>query len=617
MNIVNRIQFPRTSETSRLYMKCNEAAMLNFDAGKVEVSLSKNGILSFDSYFNSFYEKFYAKYTKLHSLYYLLKLEGYFQVSLYREFHKQENRELIHTQIFENCQALQPVKIVLPESWRSENAGRVYLEITCLSDSGSFIGGFIATDQPKVREVSLGVVTCTFKKEAYVKNTLDTIVKDDSLKEKSLAVFVVDNGQTLQRDEFKDSRIQLIPNRNLGGAGGFTRGLIQALQEEKHTHFLLMDDDIDLESESIYRLFSLYEYATQDFAVSGSMLDLYKKYTLYEAGGLYAKCFDSDGSHLYSPFSIVPLKNKLNLNNSASNNLLLSEDIPDYGAFWFFALSREIIHEIGLPMPFFIRADDIEFGLRITKCLGKQVVAFPSIAVWHEPFYTKNPIWVTYYQWRNTLVTHSIQNSLTYSVAIQFFTKSFLRKIFIFDYNSAEVMLKGFEDYMKGPSVIKSQDPERLHIDILALSKKYSSQNLSANTLLKIDSKPHLLSQNKSEFILKIKKTLGLLTLNGHLLPSFMLSNESVLYWIGSEREDWWTKIFPKKQVIISREGNNTIAHHKMSNLVGIGLLLRWFQIILRSAIQWSSVSSEWRKSHKYFTSIEFWKEYLKLNEQT
>jgi len=38
-----------------------------------------------------------------------------------------------------------------------------------------------------------------------------------------------------------------------------------------------MDDDIELDSESIYRLFSLYEYAKDDFAVAGSMLDLYKK----------------------------------------------------------------------------------------------------------------------------------------------------------------------------------------------------------------------------------------------------------------------------------------------------------------------------------------------------
>jgi len=50
-----------------------------------------------------------------------------------------------------------------------------------------------------------------------------------------------------------------------------------------------MDDDIELDSESIYRLFSLYEYAKDDFAVAGSMLDLYKKNVLYQAGALHSK----------------------------------------------------------------------------------------------------------------------------------------------------------------------------------------------------------------------------------------------------------------------------------------------------------------------------------------
>jgi len=49
--------------------------------------------------------------------------------------------------------------------------------------------------------------------------------------------------------------VQLIPNKNVGGSGGFARGLVEALQENTYSHFLFMDDDIELDSESIYRLF--------------------------------------------------------------------------------------------------------------------------------------------------------------------------------------------------------------------------------------------------------------------------------------------------------------------------------------------------------------------------
>lgn len=613
MTVVNRIKFPSTSETSSLYIKCSEGAYLNLCTEHQEIVFTQNSVLSLDTYFNSFFEKFYAKYTQISSLYYLLTLEGNFQVALYREHPHQETRELIHTESFEKCQLSKPVKISLPDSWRSEDAGRVYLEITCLGEHGLFTEGVIATDQPNTKEVSLGIVICTFKKETYVKNTVNTILKDSFLQSKSFKIFVVDNGSTLKKDEFNQQNVELIPNRNVGGSGGFTRGLIQALDENIYTHFLLMDDDVELDSESIYRLFPLYEYANQDFAVSGAMLDLYKKSMVYEAGALYGIHFGANGKPVHSPFGRVPLKHKLNLEKTTTN-IFLTEDNPDYGAFWFFAFSKEIVAKIGLPMPYFIKVDDMEFGTRIKERLGNPIVAFPGIAVWHEPFYAKNPVWVTYYATRNHLITHSIRESLRYLEAVKFLTKGLFYQLFLFDYNSAEMLLRGFEDYIKGPDKVKSTDPEKLHASIVELSKMYKSQSLqySESTNNKFDPK----SLNQQTKVTFLKKIIALLTLNGHLIPNFLLSNEDAFLWIGSDYQDWWPKAFAKKRVIISREGNNSIQKNEMSRATGIGILVRWLQIVIKSATRWSSVSLEWKNSFSYFTSTEFWKDYLKLKEQ-
>ncbi len=610
MNVVSRIRFPRTPETSSLYMKCNEGASLNLHTEHAEVSLTRNGVLSLNTYFNSFYEKFYAKYTELYSLYYLLKLEGDFQVSLYREQYGTENRELIHIQSFENCQPLEPVKIVLPDSWRTEDAGRVYLEIKCLSEHGSFTGGFIATEQPKLREVSLGIVTCTFKKEIYVKNTVSAIFKDDFLQDKNFKVFVVDNGRTLKKDDFDDQRVQLIPNRNVGGSGGFTRGLLEALEEDVHTHFLFMDDDIELESESIYRLFPLYEYANQDFAIAGSMLDLYKKHILYEAGAVYAKELNNDGDYRYHPLKVTPLKYKLNLENPQMTNLLLSEDSPDYGGFWFFSFSKRTIKAIGLPMPFFIKVDDLEFGLRIKEHFGNVIVAFPGIAVWHEPFYAKHIVWATYYEIRNRLIAHSIRGTLGYIEAVKLLTKELLYKLLVFDYNSAEMIINGVEDYLQGPRFIKCNAPEVLHSKILEISKKHKSQTIQFN--------PQVNKQLPKELSIgKLKKLIGILTLNGHFLPNLLVSADGVLLWVRPDYVDPWYKSFPRKQVVIFREADNCLCENQMNRAAGIGILIRWLQLIIKSSTRWSSVSLEWKNAFNHFTSPEFWREYLRLNEQT
>jgi galactofuranosylgalactofuranosylrhamnosyl-N-acetylglucosaminyl-diphospho-decaprenol beta-1,5/1,6-galactofuranosyltransferase len=615
MNVVNRIQFPRIPETFNLYIKCNEGASLNSYAGDGKVVFTKNSIVSLNTYFNSFYETFYAKYTELESLYYLLSLEGDFQVSLYRERHGQDNRELIYKENFDNCQLGEHIKILLPDSWRSEDAGRVYLEIICLSERGYFTEGYIATEQNPLREVSLGVITCTFKKEAYVKKTVDNILKDNFIQGKNLKIFLVDNGRTLNKEEFPNQKVELIPNRNVGGSGGFTRGLIQALEEDVYTHFLFMDDDIELETESIYRLFPLYEYAKQDFAVAGSMLDLYKKHILHEAGGLYSKTPDNHQNYKYDPFEVACINPWMNLEKPNSiNTLLSSENSPDYGGFWFCAFSKETVQKIGLPMPFFIKLDDIEFGLRIKERLGNSIVYLPGIAVWHEPFYVKNPVWDTYYWIRNHLITHATRNSLKYLDVVKFITNRLLHKLFIFDYNSAEMIIKGFEDYMQGPLLMESNDPEKLHTEIIGLSKQYKSQSVQSNSLPE-NHPPKKLGVDKTQQP-AFTRLFALATINGHLLPDFLLSNDDAFFFISPDYIDWWLKVFTKKRVLFFRESNSTVYQHEMSRAAGIGILIRWLLVIVKSAIKWSSVSSEWRNAFTRLTSMEFWKEYLKLNEQ-
>ena len=606
MHIVARIKLPKSANVSGLYIQCNEGASINYQEDNKEILLFQGGIISSNSYFNSFYENFYTKYTNVSSIYYLLKLEGDFQVYVYREVNGANNRELISLEKFEKCELSNPVKVLILNLLQNEKAGRIYFEIICCSKQGLFKEGVIATDEKKSREVSLGIITCTFKKEAYIKTTVNTILQDKLLHSKIFKIFVVDNGGTLEQDAFIEPRVQLIPNRNLGGSGGFNRGLFEALQANSYSHFLLMDDDIELESESIYRLFSLYEYAKSDFAVAGSMLDIYKKHVLYEAGALYGKNPNSMG---FEPFLVAPGKHNLDLQNATSLNLLLLEEDIDYGGFWFFCFSKEIVEKIGLLMPFFIKVDDMEFGLRIKERSSSKIVAFPSIAVWHEPFYAKLPIWDTYYVYRNNLITHAFHGSLGYINAVKYITKDLIFNLLFFDYNSTQMIVKAFEDYMKGPSIIKNNDPEVLHSNILELSKSYKSQNVWQNYL-----PPNQFEQTAKAG--SLKKLVSLLTLNGHLLPNFLTSDDDVFIWNRPGNPGKRFKAFAKKRVLIFNEQTACLYQNEINKLAGIKLLNRWFKVAARSSIKWSSVSTEWKNASKELTSTEFWQQYLGLKNQ-
>jgi galactofuranosylgalactofuranosylrhamnosyl-N-acetylglucosaminyl-diphospho-decaprenol beta-1,5/1,6-galactofuranosyltransferase len=606
MHIVSRIQLPKSADVSALYIQSNEGATINYQEGATEVVLKQGGIVSSNSYFNSFYEKFYAKYTSLSSVYYLLNLEGNFQVSIYREGFEENTRNLIFEEKFDKCQLSDSIKISLPKLVENEQAGRIYFEILCLSEQGLFKEGAIATEQNKPREVALGIITCTFKKEEYIKNTLNTILSDDSLRDKSFKVFVVDNGKTLEEEDFKSQKIQLITNRNVGGSGGFTRGLMEALQANIYSHFLFMDDDIELNSEAIYRLFSLYEYAKFDFAVAGSMLDLYEKHILAESGAVFGK---NPNTMKFAPFMGVPLKRNLDLQNATSlNQLLLEEDI-DYGGFWFFASPKKFIEDIGLLMPLFIYLDDQDFGLRIKEHFGDKIVAFPSIAVWHEPSYAAKKIntWSSYYFYRNHLITHAIHQPLTHTTAVKELTKALSFYLLYFEYNTVEMIIEAFEDYLKGPDFIKNNDPEVLHSHILKLSQSHKTQKVQQNELPLSSFEQPTKSGN-------LQKIISLLTLNGQLLPNFLTSDDDVFVMQGSSYPNQRPKAFGKKKVFISQEGTTFLFQNERDKSVGIKLLTRWFKVAIKSSIKWSAIGREWKKASREMLSTRFWQQYLGLS---
>jgi len=88
-----------------------------------------------------------------------------------------------------------------------------------------------------------------------------------------LRVLVVDNARNLEPEVPAGAPFRLVPNPNLGGAGGFARGLIEFREEGWSTHVVFMDDDISLEPEAIVRTITLLSHATSpDLCVHGAMM---------------------------------------------------------------------------------------------------------------------------------------------------------------------------------------------------------------------------------------------------------------------------------------------------------------------------------------------------------
>lgn len=128
------------------------------------------------------------------------------------------------------------------------------------------------------------VVICTFNRVDDCLNTLTAMADDPDALDVVASVVVVDQGTDPleSRPRFAGvgdrfgGRLRYLRQPNLGGAGGFTRGLFEATAGDPadDRDVLLMDDDVLLEPEILVRLTAFATAVTHPTLVGGQMLNL-------------------------------------------------------------------------------------------------------------------------------------------------------------------------------------------------------------------------------------------------------------------------------------------------------------------------------------------------------
>ncbi len=247
--------------------------------------------------------------------------------------------------------------------------------------------------------VNMGIVICTFKREQRVLQTLkklnDFLSNDEYVMPGDITIYVIDNGRTIERNQVSHDSVKLVPNKNNGGAGGFAKGITEARKDRK-THILLMDDDVVIDTNTIYKtakFLSILNENYRDAFILGGMLLPETPTIQYEAGAERVPVFKGG-------------KSKLDL--SLKESLLINDKMEpaQYGGWWYHCMPASITDE--LPLPIFIKMDDAIFGLRHMK----NHVIMNGIGVWHDSFESKkNPIAEFYFLRRNTLIFDSLYKS--------------------------------------------------------------------------------------------------------------------------------------------------------------------------------------------------------------
>lgn len=179
-------------------------------------------VLDFTTYFNSLSLKKWKRYTTIKALQLALQLEGHFQVT----FHLYDEKGSVRHSSVETESSY------FTYSMEAEELNGVLLgfSLHCMSDAGQYIGGQWNGEFTQWEDKKIGISITTFKREKYVKRTMN-LLHDFQKDHPWLSVLVVDNGSTLE--EMQGERFHIIHNRNFGGSGGFTRGMIEYVEQGK------------------------------------------------------------------------------------------------------------------------------------------------------------------------------------------------------------------------------------------------------------------------------------------------------------------------------------------------------------------------------------------------
>ena len=576
-NKIQSIVFPYDGLCSEndLYFRVDDYPIYINNEGRMKFSSSARA--SFDTYFNGLTINAWKENCTIDDLSLSLEGQGKFllRIGLHRLGHATRYLLTKEVELEKFDSVINPVT-----EWPALDAGILFFELTALSDAAELKSASWVTSTEPANDVKLGIVVTHFNRKEYVipaiKRINDQLLKDESYAGR-IDLIVVDNSQNISTDESEGAVI--IPNKNLGGSGGFTRGFMH-LSESDYTHCLFMDDDASCEIESIRRAYNILSYSSSEkTAGAGALLRDIEPYRLFEKGAKF------DGM-------CRPLKSGLDMRSV--NDLILAEvcdQKPDYGGWWFFAFKISTVSK--LAFPFFVRGDDIMFSM----VNDFNIITMNGISCWGEDFALKSGPLPIYLDVRNHLVQQMTHLDSSLFEILKTGLKFFFSSAFSYNYATAKAVTEAIKDVVKGPGFwVDNIDTSEIRKKIGSLQPEEKLARINRSDYSVVYASPF---ENKGRRILRM------ITLNGFLLPGFLMKDQVVFQhksFRGSFRE-----VFRYKHVLYEYEpsGKGYVASYNRK--LFFHALLDFGKALLALSFKHKALKKEYKRGVEDLTSREFW----------
>ncbi|MEV0296543.1 glycosyltransferase [Nocardia sp. NPDC050710] len=446
-----------------------------------------------------------------------------------------------------------------------------------------------------VRPVAIAI--CTFNRAADCAETVAALASDATVLAAIDAVYVVDQGTDLVQDRprFQQTlpilgdKLRYIRQPNLGGAGGFTRGLYEVSAVNEHADVILMDDDILCEPETVLRLNAFANMTVEPTLVGAQMLFLLNPDYLNVG---------AEEVHLHE------LKHGQKVPKALRNTSMLKRNQErrvdaGYNAWWTCLIPAEVVAKIGLPVPIFFQWDDVEYGIRAREN-GFVTVTLPNAAVWHADFYWKDyDDWARYFSTRNSLIVGSLHTDLDGKAITRQLFRSLAEHLVAMQYGLVHTTLQGIEDFLEGPKILRDGG-----IDALAAAR--TSRSDYAETIKHPAATPPVPSAD-----IQLRRAGG--------EPSritLVLIKRAINQWfgrtqhglIGVTREDahWWhVALFD--HVVVTDASQSGVRVRRRDKARARQLLLRTLRVLRRLRKELPTLQEQYRAAMPELTSRANW----------
>ncbi|MDK7199588.1 glycosyltransferase [Corynebacterium amycolatum] len=455
--------------------------------------------VSFETYFNAFPASYWRRWTNLDNVVLRLELSGTARVDIYRS--KIDGARIAVTgevvgdlgAAAEGAEAkvdgkdVHVCEIPVPLT-QFEDGGWIWFDLTCETDVVIHSAGWYSdieapsqtypdgTEHPAPEgRVTIGIPT--FNRPTDAVAALEALSSDPEVDAIIDAVLMPDQGTKHPADEpgfdtvaehFGD-RLRIFPQGNLGGSGGYSRIMYEALggpdsdsKRATDSPFILyMDDDIAIEPDSILRAVAVGRFAKSPMLVGGQMLNLQERSHLHSMGEVIGRhdfmWTSAPHVHYDHDFYAHPLRDRGEHGTNATGEVVDSKDLHrridvEFNGWWMCLIPRVAAETIGQPLPLFIKWDDAEYGLRAGKA-GFPTATWPGVAIWHMAWSDKDDAidWQAYFHLRNRLIVAALQHEGDAAGIVRSMRKATFKHLLCLEYSTVAIQNEAMKDFLAGP----------------------------------------------------------------------------------------------------------------------------------------------------------------------